>query len=293
MKLELDVTFDLDISLCCGQVFRFKKQKDWWYGISGDKVFKIRQINNCLEFEGVDVEFVKTFFGLEDNLAEIIKSVNKDSYIAAAIRQFKGLRLIRQNSWECLISFICATYKNIAAIEQTLFKISQKYGDLCCFEGQNFWLFPSMEQLADASIHGLEECSLGYRAKYVRATAKRIWDEQINLENFKQLSYVEAKRRLFEFSGVGLKVADCTLLFSLEKREAFPVDIWIKRILLNHYAEKLPQDLAEKLQKHNSLSNVEYEKLSTFARNYFGNYAGYAQEYLYHYARNQKNIHSK
>jgi N-glycosylase/DNA lyase len=122
----------------------------------------------------------------------------------------------------------------------------------------------------------------------VQATAKRVYDEQIDLESFKQLSYVEAKRRLLEFLGVGLKVADCVLLFSLEKMEAFPVDVWVKRILLNHYTEHLPPSLAERLRNHDSLSNGEYEKLGAFARNYFGAYAGYAQEYLYHYKRTKK-----
>jgi N-glycosylase/DNA lyase len=288
MKLELDVPFDLDFSLCCGQVFRFSKQADWWYGVSGDKIFKIRQTDNCLEFEGVDTAFVKTFFGLNDNLTEITNCINKDSYVAAAIERFKGLRLIRQNPWECLISFICATYKNIAAIEQTIFKISQKYGEEHCFDDQTFWLFPSVKKLAEASVSGIEECSLGYRAKYVHATAKRIYDEQIDLESFRQLSYVDAKKRLFEFSGVGLKVADCVLLFSLGKMEAFPVDVWVKRILLDRYVGQLPCDLVERLQSHESLSNGEYEKLSLFARTYFGAYAGYAQEYLYYYARSQK-----
>ena len=288
MKLELDVVFDLDFSLCCGQVFRFRKQNDWWYGLSGDKIFKIRQIDNCLEFEGVDTTFVKTFFGLNDDLTKIIQCINKDAYIALAIKQFEGLRLIRQKPWECLISFICATYKNIVAIEQTLVKMSQRYGEARCFDGQTFWLFPSVEKLAEASVHGLEECGLGYRAKYVHATAKRVCDEHVDLESFRGLAYVEAKKRLFEFSGVGLKVADCVLLFSLEKMEAFPVDVWVKRILLNHYANHLTQDLVERLQSHDSLSNGEYEKLGLFARNYFGVYAGYAQEYLYHYKRSKK-----
>jgi N-glycosylase/DNA lyase len=288
MKLELDVTFDLDVSLCCGQIFRCRKQKDWWYGLSGENIFKIRQIGNCLEFEGVDALFVETFFGLKDDLTKITRGVNKDRYIAAAIKQFKGLRLIRQEPWECLISFICATRKNIASIEQTLFKMSQKYGEQRYFDGQTFWLFPSVEKLAGASVQGLEECGLGYRAKYVQVTAKRFWDEQIDLKSFRQLSYVEAKQRLLEFLGVGLKVADCVLLFSLEKMEAFPVDVWIKRILFNHYANHLSQDLVKRLKSQDSLSKGEYEKLGAFARNYFGSYAGYAQEYLYHYERTKK-----
>jgi len=134
----------------------------------------------------------------------------------------------------------------------------------------------------------LEKCGLGYRAKYVQATAKRVYSEQIDLEDFRYLSYVEAKKRLFEFPGVGLKVADCVLLFSLGKMEAFPVDVWVKRILLNNYAKCLSQDLVEKLYRRKSLSNGEYEKLCLFAQNYFGVYAGYAQEYLYHYERSKK-----
>ncbi|MCL1965776.1 MAG: hypothetical protein FWF66_03630 [Candidatus Bathyarchaeota archaeon] len=289
MSLKLDVSFNLDLSLCCGQVFRCKKQDDWWYCISGDKVFKIRQLSgSCLEFEGVNADFVAAFFGLRDDLLEIEQSINKDAYIAAALKQFKGLRLIRQDPWECLASFICATYKNIAAIEQTLVKMSQSFGEKQCFDGQSFWLFPSAEKLAMASVHALEECGLGYRAKYVQATAKRVYDEQVDFELFKRLSYVEAKKRLSEFSGVGLKVADCVLLFSLGKMEAFPVDVWVKRILLNNYANCLPQDLVERLQGHKSLSNGEYEKLCLFAQNYFGSYAGYAQEYMYHYERSRK-----
>jgi len=288
MKLELDIEFNLDVSLCCGQVFRFKKQNDWWYGLLGDKIFKIRQTNNHLEFEGVDLAFIEAFFGLKEDLTKIIQSINKDSYISGAIRQFRGLRLVRQNPWECLISFICATYKNITAIEQTLFKMSQKYGEERYFDDQVFWLFPSIEKLSKASVSGLEECGLGYRAKYVQLTAKRVYEERIDLESFKQLSYVEAKKRLLEFSGVGLKVADCVLLFALDKMEAFPVDVWVKRILLDHYAKCLPQDLVERFQSHDTLSKGEYEKLGLFARNYFGPYAGYAQEYLYHYKRSNK-----
>jgi len=289
MSLKLDVAFNLDLTLCCGQVFRCKKQGDWWYCISGDKIFKIRQINgNCLEFEGVSADFVTAFFGLNDNLVEIEHAISKDSYIAAALKQLMGLRLIRQVPWECLASFICATYKNIVAIEQTLFKMSQSHGEKRCFDGQTFWLFPSAEKLAMTSVHDLEKCGLGYRAKYVQATAKRVYSEQIDFEDFRYLSYVEAKKRLFEFPGVGLKVADCVLLFSLGKMEAFPVDVWVKRILLNNYAKCLSQDLVEKLYRRKSLSNGEYEKLCLFAQNYFGVYAGYAQEYLYHYERSEK-----
>lgn len=286
--MRLTVPFDLDFTLCCGQVFRWKKTGGWWYSVVSDRAFKIRQCEAELEFEGVNEAFVRDYFGLNDDLALISRCINKDPYIATALRKFEGLRIVRQNPWECLIGFICATYKSIAAIELMLAKMSQKYGERVVFDGIDFYKFPSVERLAAASENGLRECGLGYRAKYVQATAKKIRKENIDLEAFRQMPYVEAKKRLFEFSGVGLKVADCVLLFSLGKLEAFPVDVWVKRILLNHYANQLPQALVKKLASHDSLSNSEYEKLNAFGRSYFGAYAGYAQEYLYHFERTQQ-----
>ena len=286
--MRLDVSFDLDFSLCCGQVFRWKKIGDWWYGFVGENPFKIRQCGDRLDFEGVDEAFVFQYFGLNDDLEQISRCISRDAYVAAALQRFKGLRIVRQEPWECLISFICATYKSIAAIEQMLGKLSKKFGRKKAFDGLVFYSFPSIEALALASENGLRECGLGYRAKYVQATAKKIHEEQIDLESFKNLSYLEARKALMEFSGVGLKVADCVLLFSLEKMEAFPVDVWVKRVILNHYADQLPQALVKKLLGHDSLSNSEYEKLNAFGRSYFGRYAGYAQEYLYHYERTQR-----
>ena len=286
--MRLGVAFDLDFSLCCGQVFRWRKLGSWWYGVVGEQVVKIRQYGKELEFENVSKEFVKSYFGLNDDLAQISQCIGKDDYVRNALHKFEGLRIIRQVPWECLISFICATYKSIAAIELMLKKISVKYGEKQVFDGLDFYTFPTMEQLALANENGLQECGLGYRAKYVQATAKKIYDEKINLEDFVNLPYLEARKELLEFSGVGLKVADCVLLFSLRKLEAFPVDVWVKRSILNHYADQLPEPFVKKLQSHDSLTNGEYLKISDFARTYFGAYAGYAQEYLFHYERTQR-----
>ncbi len=286
--MRLDVAFDLDFSLCCGQVFRWRKIGSWWYGISGENVFKIRQCGAELEFEGVDDEFVTRYFGLNDDLEEISRCISKDDYIREALRRFEGLRIVRQEPWECLISFICATYKSIAAIELMLRKLSVRFGQKKVFDGLDFYTFPTVDALACASERGLLECGLGYRAKYVQETARKIHENEIKLETLKTLPYLDARKRLVEFPGVGLKVADCVLLFSLEKTEAFPVDVWVKRAILNHYAKQLPEGLAQKLSTHDSLSNGEYGKLGDFGRGYFGKYAGYAQEYLYHYERTHR-----
>jgi N-glycosylase/DNA lyase len=286
--LRLDVSFDLDFSLCCGQVFRWKKIGDWWYGVVGESVFKIRQCGSELEFDGVDDNFVKHYFGLNDNLEKISVCVNKDNYIKQALQQFKGLRIVRQLPWECLISFICATYKSIAAIELMLKKLSIKFGEKKTFDGLDFFIFPSVEELEFASETSLKECGLGYRAKYVQETAKKICEEKFDLENLKNTDYLDARKKLTEFPGVGLKVADCVLLFSLEKIEAFPVDVWVKRIILNHYADQFSESFVKKLSSHDSLTNGEYEKVNAFGRSYFGKYAGYAQEYMYHFERTKQ-----
>ena len=286
--MRLDVPFDLDFSLCCGQVFRWQKLGGWWYGVVGENVVKVRQEGAKLEFEGVSEDFVRYYFGLTDDLKEISYCIARDDFIRKALQNYRGLRIVRQVPWECLISFICATYKSIAAIELMLKKISLKYGEKQVFDGMDFYSFPTVERLANSSENGLRECGLGYRAKYVRATAKKILREQIEIEDLKNMPYLEARKMLLEFSGVGFKVADCVLLFSLGKREAFPVDVWMKRVILNHYALLLPELFVKKLQSHDSLTNSEYLKISNFARNYFGAYAGYAQEYLYHYERTQR-----
>jgi N-glycosylase/DNA lyase len=286
--MYLTATFDLDFSLCCGQVFRWQKIGDTWYGVVGETVLKIRQSGNELEFEGANEEFVRHYFGLDDDLAQINQCVAKDPYIKKALEQFEGLRLIRQDPWACLIGFICSTYKNIVAIEQMLKKLSEKYGKKQTVYGKEFYLFPTAESLEVASESDLRECGLGYRAKYVQLTTRKILDEKINLNAMKDMSYMEARKKLLEFYGVGLKVADCVLLFSLDKFEAFPVDVWVKRVILNHYSDQLPPEIVRKMQSHNSLTNGEYLKIGDFARGYFGRYAGYAQEYLYHYERTQR-----
>ncbi len=281
----LNVPFWLEVTLCCGQVFRWDKLGDWWYGVAREKVFKVRQVGDEFEFSNVDRRFVERYFSLDANLAEIAQSVNRDPHIAKAIKEYWGLRLIRQDPWECLISYICATNKSIAAIKQMLNNLSRKFGKKMVFDGYEFFTFPECKSLASATEKELLACSLGYRAKYVLETSRKIFKNSLDLEALKRQPYAEAKEELMAFAGVGPKVADCVLLFSLGKTEAFPIDVWMKRVLLNHYSDKLRIELVKKLSEPKGFSRGDYERLGTFAREYFGKYAGYAQEYLYHYER--------
>jgi N-glycosylase/DNA lyase len=285
--VKLAVPFNLNVTLCCGQVFRWDKKGDWWYGVVGDNAFKVRQNGAELDFAGTDEELVVRYFGLDDDLQKISASIGRDEHIRKALRAFWGLRLIHQEPWECLISYICATYKNIPAIRHMLLNLSRKFGEKTVFDGCDFFTFPTPEKLACATMKRLAGCGLGYRAKYVHATSKRIFENGFELESLRRLPYEQAKKQLCSLAGVGPKVADCVLLFSLGKTEAFPVDRWVERVILNHYAQQLPPELARKLAQREGVTNSEYAKLNAFGRQYFGEYAGYAQEYLYHYERMQ------
>jgi N-glycosylase/DNA lyase len=284
MKLDA-VPLNLDITLCCGQVFRWDKKGNWWYGVVDDRIFKTRQINAELETENADEKFIMRYFGLDHDLQKIRDRIGRDENIKTALREFWGLRIIRQDPWECLISYICATYKNIAAIKQMLLKLSKKFGEKMTLDCYDFYTFPTPEKLANATESSLTACGLGYRAKYVLETSKKIYKSNFDLESLRKIPYQQAKKELVSLPGVGLKVADCILLFSLGKLDAFPVDVWIKRAILKYYAEHFPNAFIKKISSQESLSNSEYERLNEFGRNYFGEYAGYAQEYLYHYER--------
>ena len=287
MKIRLNPScpFNLNATLCCGQAFRWNKQGEWWYGIVRENAFKIRQIDNDLEFENVEMDFVKSYFGLYDDLPKILLQISKDKHTKRAVETFKGLRILRQDPWECLISYICATIKNISAIKQMLSNLCKKFGDRIYFDEYDFYMFPTPERLAKATAEELAKCGLGYRAKYVSETAKMVYENRYEFEGLRRIAYEKAKEELLNFPGVGLKVANCVLLFSLGKLEAFPVDVWVKRIILKYYASYFPNEFIRKISGKKSLTSSEYKELNLFGQRYFGYYAGYAQEYLYHYER--------
>ncbi|MEM3783967.1 MAG: DNA glycosylase [Candidatus Bathyarchaeia archaeon] len=289
LMLKPSQPFNLDLTLCCGQAFRWEKIGDWWYGIVKDKPLKVRQKGHVLKFENTTQEFVENYFRLGDDLPTILTQIAKDKHMEKAVKTLKGLRILRQDPWECLIAYICATYKNIPAIKQMLFNTAKKFGEKTVLDGYTFYNFPTAEKLAKASLKELAECGLGYRAKYISETAKKVASGELEIESLKEKSYEKARETLFTLRGVGLKVADCVSLFALEKLEAFPVDVWIKRAILKHYANHFEKEFIRKISLNKSLTKADYERLSLFGRNYFGVYAGYAQEYLFHFERTVAN----
>ena len=285
LRLGGGCVFDLGVSLCCGQVFRWDFVGGWWCGVVGDGVWRVRQVGDRLEFENVDEGRVREYFGLNVDLSRILREIGKDEYARKAVEAFKGLRILRQDPWECLVSYVCATYKGIPAIKRMLFLLSRRFGRRIMFENRTFYTFPTAEKLARASMNRLAECGLGYRAKNVRETARKVHDEHFDFESLRRAGYDDAQKELLGFPGVGPKVADCVLLFSLDKLGGFPVDVWVRRVILRHYAEHFPNEFISKISEEKSLSNSEYARLSLWGRKYFGKHAGYAQEYMYHYER--------
>jgi len=292
MEIKLDqlvTPFNLGYTLECGQAFRWKRLGGWWYGVVRGKVIKIRQVSDRLQVqsftERVNAESIQNYFRLNDNLPFILSEVNKDKHIRKAIQNFYGLRITRQEPWECLISYICATHKNIPAIKEMIHNLCRQFGRKITFDGHSFYTFPKPSDLAETNIEDIRQCKLGFRTKRVLETSKIINSGELDLEALRQVNYEEAKLELLRLPGVGHKVADCVLLFSLDSLQAFPVDVWMKKIILEFYPKFFSQSFIENVSEKGSITEHEYNKLSNFGKKYFGPYAGYAQEYLFHWRR--------
>ena len=295
MEIKLNrstVPFSIKHTLDCGQLFRWQKLGDWWYGVVADRVVKIKQDNERLLFhffpESANHGFIENYLRLDDDLPHIFSQINKDDYMKRAINLFDGLRISRQEPWECLISYICATFKSIPAIKKMINNISKCFGKKLTFDGYDFYTFPKPNELAQISPKDLRNCGLGFRTERVLETAKIVDNKKLSLEALKRLEYHEAKRELLGLPGVGHKVADCVLLFSLEKLEAFPIDVWMKRAATNLYVRHFDTSFIKRVANKGSITSKEYETIGSFGREYFGNYAGYAQEYLFHFLRTQQ-----
>jgi len=293
MKIRLDSStpFNLEHTLKCGQVFRWEKIGNWWYGVVSGKVLKLRQNDDKLFFqafpEKVNQKFVENYFRLHDDLPHILSHINKDEHIGEAIHALNGLRIIQQDPWECLISYMCATNSNIPAIRDMILNLSKRFGKRITLEGCNFYTFPKPSDLAQADIEEIKRCKLGFRAELVWEVSKMIERGEFDLEALRKMGYEKAKRKLMSLPGVGHKVADCVLLFALDKLEAFPVDVWIRRIILRFYPDHFELSFMEKVLAKKSITPKEYNEIASFGRRYFGEYAGYAQEYLFSQFRKQ------
>ena len=268
--MQNSYTINVENSINSGQVFLWRKNGNYWYGINGQDILKISNSGSIKSYQNIKTDF----FRKRDNIEKIIKSISKDSITKKAVKQYAGLRILEQDPFQCLISFITSSNSNIQKIKSSLEKISKKFGVKVKFDNQEFFLFPKPEKLANASINEIKSCGVGYRARFIKEAANRIVLEKINFEYLKKTNYQNAKDEICLIPGVGNKVADCVLLFSLNKLESFPLDRWMIRILEKYYSDKFQLETK-------TITEKQYGILHEKIVNHFGPYAGYSQQFLF------------
>ena len=269
-KMQNNRIIDVNNSINSGQVFLWKKNNSNWYGVNGQDILRITDSGKIKSYKNIKTDF----FRKKDNIDEIIKSISKDPITKNAVKQYPGLRIFEQDSFQCLISFIVSSNSNIQKIKSSLENLSIRFGIKTEFDNQEFFLFPKPETLAKASINEIKSCGVGYRANFIKDAANRVMLKKINLENLKKYSYQEAKKEICQISGVGNKVADCIMLFSLNKLESFPLDRWMIRILEKYYSDKFQLETK-------TITGKQYEILHEKIVEHFGPFAGYAQQFLF------------
>ena len=265
-------SINLNLTINSGQVFLWNKIGSTWFGIDNEDLLVIKE--NPFEIVSSPRKMNK-FFREEDNLDNILEEISKDKLVKNAVKHFSGLRLIRQDPFQCYISFICSSNSTIRNIKRMLENLCKKFGNKIEFDKEQFFTFPRPEKLANASNKDLLSCGLGFRAKYVKHAAKMVSSEKINFESLRKKDYKSALEILKTVPGIGNKVADCILLFSLDKLESFPLDRWTQRILQKYYS-RVFDDIQVK-----SLTEKKYSMLHEKIVEYFGPYAGYSQQFLF------------
>ncbi|KKG07796.1 DNA-3-methyladenine glycosylase [Methanosarcina sp. 2.H.A.1B.4] len=268
------VIFNLDCTLDCGQVFRWKMEGDWWTGVVGDQVIRLSREEDSGELlvdSKLPPEFFTNYFRLDDNLSSIYESINKDLLINRAINKYRGLRLIRQDPWECLISYMLATASSIPTIQKRICLLSQFFGQEL---EEGYFSFPDSEALANADLSLLDKCKLGFRAERIKEAAREVASGELDLNVLYRLEYRYARERLMRIRGIGEKVADCVLLFAFEKMESFPVDTHVRQIIQHYHIDD---------SYFETCTNLSC--MGEWGREYFGPYCGYAQQYLFYQKR--------
>jgi N-glycosylase/DNA lyase len=268
--------YDLAATLASGQSFRWRRTGGGWEGVIGGRWVRMRQEQDHIFAEtaapAADWQWLKDYLQIEVDLRQILSAFPQDPPMRDSVAACRGLRLLRQEPWECLASFICSSTKQIVQIQQIVALLCARFGKPLAVPppSEPAWAFPGPARLAAASEMELRSCKLGFRAPYLLATAQKIAAGQVPLSRLGQLPIQEARALLLTLPGVGLKIADCVLLFAFGLQDAFPVDVWVMRALRRlYFPRRRPKPL----------------RLRQFIRTHFGPYSGYAQQYLFHYMR--------
>jgi len=265
MKLQAK-NFNLAHTLESGQFFRYQKIGNWYYCCERDKLFKIKQTANEVEFEGTTKEHIEQLFGLGQNYEKILKKLKGDKTLHDAIKKYSGLRVMKRDPWETLISFQCSIMSNIKKIQLNMNKIAETFGKPLQLDNVTMHSFPNPGEIND--LQKIKDCKTGFRAKYIHAANNLVDDKK--MEKWSELEYEKLVEELDKIPGVARKVADCVALFGYGRGESFPIDVWMERAM-KPYTE-----------------HTKHEKILEVARKRWGEHAGYAQQFLYHSIRNTK-----
>ena len=282
LKLTSELeSFNLIHILECGQCFRWEKQEDNSYiGVVNDSVVKIYEEDGVIKVKGVTLidnieEYLNEYFDLDTNYELYKKRLSKiDKYMKNSIDFGYGIRILNQDLWETIISFIISANNNIPRIKKIINAISKEYGNRIVFEDNEYYTFPSPESLSKASVDDLRKLGLGFRDKRVHKTTKMILEKEVDLDALRSMDNTEKiKEELLKLDGIGEKVADCILLFALKRRDAFPIDVWVRRVMNDLYVHEEDEE------------KVNKKELRELANNKFGDIAGLAQQYLFYWRR--------
>jgi len=274
--------FDLEMTMTCGQTFCWNRTEGELYGEGSSTFYSFQDGKPMIVTEEEEKIVIETelgkeravsALGLDRDLEYVFQQFPEDEVLDLAKDNFWGLRIIQDEFFPCLISYLCSPQMRIPRIKKMHNKIAERWGTEENLNGETVHRFPTPRELSEASEEELRDIGVGYRAEYIVETTEQVLDGEVDPEGVKSLDYFEAREELKKLHGVGDKVADCVLLFSLGFVEAAPIDTWAGKALKQHYPE---------------LHSSKYEEMSENLRDYFGEHAGYAQEYIFHAARNGK-----
>lgn len=266
--------FELDHVFECGQCFRWNKTETGSFiGVAFGRVIEVEKQGNELVIYNTNEEDFNNiwleYFDLNRDYTKIKEELSKDELLKKSVDFGNGIRILKQEHFELLISFIISSNNRIPMIKRAIATISEKWGEKIKYKDKVYYSFPTIEKLYDKTIEDFEKCSTGFRAKYIANTCENVYKNNGILEHIFSLNDDECHTALQKFTGVGPKVADCIMLFSMQKYSAFPVDVWVKRAMMHFYVAP----------------DVSLKKIREFGRDKFGNLSGFAQQYLFYYAR--------
>lgn len=277
--LEEVEDFELPHIFECGQCFRWNKEDDGSYtGVALGKVINLKKEGDNVYIDNTNYsEFMDVwhdYFDLKRDYGDIKEKLSEiDDTMLTSTNFGYGIRILKQDEWETLVSFIISANNRIPMIKRAIEALSKNYGEyIGQYKGRDHYSFPKAERLYNLDVDDIMFSGIGFRGKYILSAAKLIVQDGVDIYGLKNLSTEKARERLMKFPGIGPKVSDCIMLFSMDKDDAFPIDIWVKRVMEYFY---IPE-------------GTSLKKIQQFAQNKFGSLAGFAQQYLFYYARELK-----